>query len=709
MVASALSNLATNHQESGRWAEAEEAYREARRRKTELARDYPHVPEHARSLASTTLNFARFLGGMGREEESLEASLEVVSLLEDLVRDYPDVPSYRQALAAARLQVGNIRSYQGRLTESRIEFEHALEEYAKACEASPDAPGLKQDLADVHIERGNALRLLGRPREAEEALLTALRILEEIDEERPDVPVTRWTLATTRRAVGDILLDYRPDAAEVQHRRALEIMGELAASPTTRLLYRRELAAVLQSLGIGLCRQERYAEGQEALRESLRIAHDLAERYPHVAGLKKDLAQNYANLGAHYTFLGRFEEAREALQEALELQLAVVSEVGIPWARMKLADIYVQLGECHCHGGSPHAAPEPISRALAIYRELHEGAPGMPHYRQGIARALLALGSAYRRTGMWDRAVEAFQEAIRLGHELVAEFPEVPEHLHNLGTSEASLGAIHRASHDPHGARPLFEQSVAHHRKSLRLRPGYGVFQHALNHACWSLAMVRIALGDHAGGAKALEEAVQALPHLALAYRQLMDFMPGCVDLVRKDPRLSEEDRRAAAERYLHRERELVRAALDQVRDARELDVLAWTLVGWRWYGSTPHEPDVAVKLAERAVSLSPERGRYHGTLGAALCGAERWEEAERSLLTAIRLTEGGNGFDLLCLAIARVRQGERDEARRAYERALEWLRHRPPESELRRFSGENIAARIERLKLRAEKVLRGE
>jgi tetratricopeptide (TPR) repeat protein len=241
------------------------------------------------------------------------------------------------------------------------------------------------------------------------------------------------------------------------------------------------------------------------------------------------------------------------------------------------------------------------------------------------------------------------------------------------------------------------------------MSPGYALYRDSLNFASWMLAMVRIRLGAHAGAAAALEEAVHALPERAHAYRQVISFMVECVDLARADPSLSEEEREAAAERYIELERELVGSALEHLREAKELDVLAWSLVTTARCLPTPHHPDLAVQLAERAVSLEPDRDGYHGTLGAALCTAERWEEAERTLLTAIRLAEGGTGFDLLCLAIARAHLGRKEEARRAYEQALEWMRQRPPDTELRRYFGENVTNHLANLKALADKALRGE
>jgi hypothetical protein len=55
-----------------------------------------------------------------------------------------------------------------------------------------------------------------------------------------------------------------------------------------------------------------------------------------------------------------------------------------------------------------------------------------------------------------------------------------------------------------------------------------------------------------------------------------------------------------------------------------------------------------------------------------------------------MRLRVGGDSFDWFFLARAHGRLGERDRARRCFDRAVEWMdSHEPHNEELRRFRAE--------------------
>ena len=63
------------------------------------------------------------------------------------------------------------------------------------------------------------------------------------------------------------------------------------------------------------------------------------------------------------------------------------------------------------------------------------------------------------------------------------------------------------------------------------------------------------------------------------------------------------------------------------------------------------------------------------------------------ALKTAMSLRKGGNGFDRVFLAMAHWRLGDRDEARKWYDRAVGWMaRKKPKEEEIRRFRAEAAA-----------------
>src|SRR5262249_22089469 len=106
--------------------------------------------------------------------------------------------------------------------------------------------------------------------------------------------------------------------------------------------------------------------------------------------------------------------------------------------------------------------------------------------------------------------------------------------------------------------------------------------------------------------------------------------------------------------------------------DAQAHNDLAWLLA------TCPDEkrrdPNRAVDLAKKAVELAPKEGAYWNTLGVAHYRAGDWKAAIAALDKSRELRTGGDVFDFFFLAMAHHKLGNQDEARKYYDRAVEWL-----------------------------------
>jgi tetratricopeptide (TPR) repeat protein len=113
------------------------------------------------------------------------------------------------------------------------------------------------------------------------------------------------------------------------------------------------------------------------------------------------------------------------------------------------------------------------------------------------------------------------------------------------------------------------------------------------------------------------------------------------------------------------------------------------------WFLATSPEPALrqtarAVELARKAVALAPNEGTIANTLGAALYRAGSWKEAIATLEKSLLLRNGGDSFDYFFLAMAHHQLGNHAEARRWYDRAVQWMdQNAPKDDELLRFRAE--------------------
>jgi tetratricopeptide (TPR) repeat protein len=86
---------------------------------------------------------------------------------------------------------------------------------------------------------------------------------------------------------------------------------------------------------------------------------------------------------------------------------------------------------------------------------------------------------------------------------------------------------------------------------------------------------------------------------------------------------------------------------------------------------------------------LEPDEGDYWNTMGVARYRAGDWRGAIAALEKATAL-HGRTSYDDFFLAMSHWQLGERPEARRLYDQAVQWMeKNRPRNEELRRFRGE--------------------
>ena len=125
---------------------------------------------------------------------------------------------------------------------------------------------------------------------------------------------------------------------------------------------------------------------------------------------------------------------------------------------------------------------------------------------------------------------------------------------------------------------------------------------------------------------------------------------------------------------------------------ANALNDLAWLLAA----ESDPAllDPPEAVRLADRAVRLAPDRDAVWNTLGVARYRAGDWAGAVEALeRSAAANPPGGTAFDQFFLAMAFRRLGDEGRARESLGRAIDWAdQYRPGHPDLARFRDEAAA-----------------
>jgi tetratricopeptide (TPR) repeat protein len=125
-----------------------------------------------------------------------------------------------------------------------------------------------------------------------------------------------------------------------------------------------------------------------------------------------------------------------------------------------------------------------------------------------------------------------------------------------------------------------------------------------------------------------------------------------------------------------------------RLRRAISFNNLAWLLATTPGYKSEDHAS--AVELAMKAVELAPKARTHWNTLGVAYYCAGDWKGSLTALAKSMELSKGGDSFDWFFLAMAHWQLGQKEEARKWYEQAVQWMeKNSPQDEELLRFRAE--------------------
>ncbi len=114
--------------------------------------------------------------------------------------------------------------------------------------------------------------------------------------------------------------------------------------------------------------------------------------------------------------------------------------------------------------------------------------------------------------------------------------------------------------------------------------------------------------------------------------------------------------------------------------DANTYENLAYLLVTCR--EPSFRDPARAVALASRAVQLGPAKWFCWNTLGMAHYRAGDWKGAALALEKSMELRKGGDSNDWFFQAMACWRLGEKDKARKWFDRAIRWADENQPRGE---------------------------
>ncbi|MFI5460434.1 MAG: protein kinase [Isosphaerales bacterium] len=463
----------------------------------------------------------------------------------------------------------------------------------------------------------------------------ALAFYEKFLVQEGDDPSIRLEAGRAYRRVGDIrrLLGQHDRACEA-YRSSIAIMSELAGSRPSDLDCRRDLAASHKNLGHSLSTLGKPTDAEFEYRRASELRWDILERSSGNPDDRLAWAQDQGNLGLFYDNLGRFREAKETLRPVRDALERLADD--FPTEPRYQSSLGGTLNNCALVAMNQDELIE--ARTLLEQADAHQQAalrvdPRNLQYRAFARNHQEMLAVVLKRLGKRDEAERILRQCISIGEGLASDFPLVPSYRAELAGSYGNLGELLREM-----------------------------------------------------GRDRREEASRVLDRAEKLFQSLVAEYPGVPDY-RRDLARTDNNRGILlrnAQRWKDAEQSyqsgiglgeaLVAADPSNAADKKNLATWKESLAQLLAYfpGTPVYDPPRAVKLAQEAIKLVPERASYRKTLGKALYRAGNWRASIDAMEEAMHCKDGGklDPTDRFLMAMAHWRLGEKDTARTQFHEA---------------------------------------
>jgi tetratricopeptide (TPR) repeat protein len=519
-------------------------------------------------------------------------------------------------------------------------LEKALNYYREFANQKGTDPVIRLGTGRAYERLGLIQFKLNQHRQAEESLTMAVARLEELVAQDSTEPRYRSELAASYDALGLVLTETKGSRqAEQAHRCAIKILSELVAEGVPGPELRIRLATANNSLGTLL--HARPAEAESAYRDAIILSEKLVNEFPEKSWFKGELVRSHFALGRARAEAGRFLDAEKSLRDAIRLYQQKADPLNSSYYRRLLPVAYLELAKVMHSLGRLQDSKDAYQESIVLWERYVAGFPRISEYWVRLYDCYAKLASLLDQTGHTEEAEKVCRRALDLYKTLTRQLPDeiADEGVLRIATGlDAVLKNRSYPQDQERGYREALEFSDELAARSPTL---VGYRFHA---AYWHNA-----LGGLMMATSRSPEATSAYRSATAQYRVAIELNPNHLPSLKN---------------------------------------LAWILA------TAPdpqlREPQSAVLLAERAVGLTPTSANTWSILGAARYRAGDHLGALTALEKSEALGHGRDfGFNAVFIAMARWQLGERDEARRGYEKALEWMKSRPNDEELGRFRSE--------------------
>ena len=531
----------------------------------------------------------------------------------------------------------------------------ALRFYQGFSQEDANEPTELKGKALAYLRVGDVQRKLGQKDEAEEAYLRALKLFEDLATNFPTLAEHRAELSVTHHSRGTLFLATgRLEESEQALRRALTIREGLWTEFPTILDYGAQLAETQIAVGVLFRTRSQFKDAEEMHRRAEEIGRYLVVHQPRSAAYRCSLAKTLTSLGVLMDMdqSRRLDEAESCHREAIKMLEALVNESPRAFRdRQNLMVALNNLGTLLVNLDKYAESEQFLVNGRQLARHLEAEFPNMPESKASLAQLSSNLGIVFKETGRLVDAEQAHREALVERRKLLDSQPGVPRYHSDVGASLNNLANVLQEQGKLLEARPLVEEAIRHKKAALKINPRDPTYRHHLSNSFSILTNILVRSGDVVAATQ-VEEEWAGLFRVAGSVSGTSDSATGQPSDLNKLARV------------------LATSPYPQLRDSR-----------------------LAVRLAKKAVEQAPESWECCNTLGMANYRAGDWKAAVVALEKSLELRADDDPSIWFFLTMAHWKKGEKDHARKWYDKAVNWMEEkRSQDDELRRFRDEAAA-----------------
>jgi tetratricopeptide (TPR) repeat protein/predicted amidohydrolase len=207
--------------------------------------------------------------------------------------------------------------------------------------------------------------------------------------------------------------------------------------------YKSEFAMIINNIGNLFSYVGRWEEAKDRYEEALDLRQKILEKDLQNVSYQSDVAMTLNNLGSILVNLGRLEEAKQRYENSLDMRQKIVKRYpeNIKY-QSYVGTTLNNLGALLSNMGLPEEAKNKLEKAVDLEQKILETDLQNVSYQSDLANALNSLGIVLKDLGRLEEAKEMYENSLDLRRKTVERYSENINYLSGLAMTLNSLRSL---------------------------------------------------------------------------------------------------------------------------------------------------------------------------------------------------------------------------------------------------------------------------